>query len=144
MTSAREQLQPGANFIVKDEKPMELSLQDCLDGVGISLLSEWDVLIFVYRHKASLISADQIARLIGYPSRIVNDVLDRLEREGLIERSRPSHGAHFYRILTSMDSGRWLCLRQLISLSEGRAGRLRLAERLKAPLSDSGRKEQAS
>ena len=35
-------------------------------GVGISLLSEWDVLVFVYRHGASLTSAEQIARLIGY------------------------------------------------------------------------------
>jgi DNA-binding MarR family transcriptional regulator len=143
MTSAREQLQPRANPIIEDEKPMELSLQNCLDGVGISLLSEWDVLIFVYRHGASLTTADQIARLIGYQSGIVSDVLDRLEREKLIERSRPSHGARFYRILTSMDSGHWLCLRQLISLSESRTGRLQLAERLKAPLSDSGRKEQA-
>jgi DNA-binding MarR family transcriptional regulator len=144
MTSGREQLQPRANLIIEDEKPTELSLQDCLDGVGISLLSEWDILIFVYRHGASLIGAGQIARLIGYPSRIVSDVLDRLEREKLIERSRPSHGARFYRILTSMDSAHWRCLRQLISLSETRAGRLQLAERLKAPLCDSERKEQAS
>jgi hypothetical protein len=89
-------------------------------------------------------SADKIARLIGYPSVIVSDVLDRLEREKLIECSRPSRGVRFFRILTSMDSRHWLYLRQLVSLSESRAGRLQLAERLKAPLSDSGRKEQAS
>jgi DNA-binding MarR family transcriptional regulator len=144
MTSAREQSQSRANFIIEDEKPMELSLQNCLNGVGISLLSEWDVLIFVYRHGASLISADQIARLVGYPNGIVNDVLDRLEREKLIERSRLSHGVRFYRILASMDSRRWLCLQQLIDLTEYRTGRLQLAKRLKGPLSDSGRKEQAS
>jgi DNA-binding MarR family transcriptional regulator len=144
MTSAREQSQSRANFIIEDEKPMELSLQNCLEGVGISLLSEWDVLIFVYRHGASLISADQIARLIGYPNGIVNDVLDRLEREKLIERSRLSHGVRFYRILASMDSRRWLCFQQLIDLTEYRAGRLQLAKRLKGPLSDAGRKEQAS
>ena len=112
--------------------------------MGISLLSEWDVLIFVCRHGASLTSADQIARLIGYQSGIVSDVLDRLEREELIERSRPSRGVRFYRILASMDSRHWLCLRQLIALSESRAGRLQLTERLKVPLSDLGRKEQAS
>jgi DNA-binding MarR family transcriptional regulator len=144
MTSAREQLQPRANVIIEAEKPTELPLQKCLDGVGISLLSEWDVLIFVYRHGASLTTVDQIARLIGYPSGIVSDTLDRLEREELIERSRPSRGVRFYRILTSMDSRRWPYLRQLIRLSESRAGRLQLAERLKAPLSDSGRKERAS
>jgi hypothetical protein len=45
--------------------------------------------------------AAQIARLIGYEITVVADPLDRLEREKLIERSRPSQGAHFYRILTS-------------------------------------------
>jgi DNA-binding MarR family transcriptional regulator len=60
--------------------------------MGISLLSEWDVLAFVYRHGASLTTADQIARLIGYESAVVSDALDRLEREKLIERSRPSQG----------------------------------------------------
>ena len=123
---------------------MELSVQNCLDGVGISLLSEWDILMFVYRHGASLTSADRIARLIGYESRVVSDVLDRLEREKLIERSRPSQGVCFYRILASMDAGHRRCLRQLICLSESRAGRLQLAERLKAHWSDSGREEQAS
>jgi DNA-binding MarR family transcriptional regulator len=75
--------------------PLQLSVQSCLDGTGISLLSEWDVLIFVYRHGASLTTADQIARLLGYESRVVSDVLDRLEREKLIERSRPSQGVFF-------------------------------------------------
>ena len=123
---------------------MELSVQNCLDDVGISLLSEWDILIFVYRHGASLASADQIARLIGYESSVVSYGLDRLEREKLIERSRPSRGLCFYRILASMDAGRRRCLRQLISLSESRAGRLQLAERLKTSWSDRGREEQAS
>jgi DNA-binding MarR family transcriptional regulator len=144
MTSAREQFPPRADFIIEDEKPTEPSLQECLDGVGISQLSEWDVLIFVCRHGASLTSTDQIARLIGYPSEIVGDVLDRLEHEKLIERSRPSRGVRFYRILASMDSRHWRYLRQLISLSESRAGRLQLAERLEARLLDSGRKEQVS
>ena len=123
---------------------MELSVQNCLDDVGISLLSEWDILIFVYRHGASLASADQIARLIGYESSVVSYGLDRLERERLIERSRPSQGVCFYRILASMDAGHRRCLRQLLSLSESRAGRLQLAGRLKTPWSDRGREEQAS
>jgi DNA-binding MarR family transcriptional regulator len=123
---------------------MELSVHNCLVGVGISLLSEWDVLIFVYRHGVSLTSAEQIARLIGYDITVVSDVLDRLEREKLIERSRPSQGVCFYRIPVAMDAGHRRCLRHLITLSESRAGRLRLAERLKAVWSESGREKQAS
>jgi DNA-binding MarR family transcriptional regulator len=123
---------------------MELSVQNCLDGVGISLLCEWDVLLFVYRHGVSLTSANQIAGLIGYESEVVSDVLDRLEREKLIERSRPSQGVCFYRSLASTDAGHRRCIRHLITLSESRAGRLQLVERLKAVWSDSGREKQAS
>ena len=80
------------------ENNAELSVQSCLEGIGISLLSEWDVLVFVYRHGASLASTDQIARLLGYQSAVVGGALDRLERKKLVERSRPSQGVRFYRI----------------------------------------------
>jgi DNA-binding MarR family transcriptional regulator len=110
--------------------------------VGISLLSEWDVLAFLYRHGASLTSAEQIARLIGYESTVVGGALDQLERENLIERSRPSQGVRFYRILASKDVGHRRCLQQLVSLSESRAGRLLLAKQLKPIRSDPGREEQ--
>jgi DNA-binding MarR family transcriptional regulator len=144
MSAAGQRLQPRTNYIIEREKPMELSVQNCLDGLGISLLSEWDVLIFVYRHGASLTNADHIARLIGYESKVVSDVLDRLVREKLIERSRPSQGVYFYRILASTDAGYRRYLQQIISLSESRTGRLQLAERLKAVWSDSGREKRAS
>ena len=112
-------------------KPLESTVQSSLDGLGISLLSEWDVLAFVYRHGASLASSDQIARLIGYESTVVRAALDRLENENLIERSRPSKGVRFYRILASTDAERQRRLQQIVSLSETRAGRLLLATRLK-------------
>jgi DNA-binding MarR family transcriptional regulator len=121
-------------------KPSESTVQSCLDTMGISLLSEWDVLAFVYRHGASLISADQIARLIGYESTVVGSALDRLEREKLIERSRSSQGVHYFRILASTDAARQRCFQQLISLSESRAGRLLLTKRLEPVRSESGRR----
>jgi DNA-binding MarR family transcriptional regulator len=99
--------------------------------MGISLLSEWDVLAFVYRHGASLASSDQIAHLIGYESTVVKAALDRLESEKLIERSRPSEEVRFYRIFASSDAGRQRRLQQIVSLSETRVGRLLLAKRLK-------------
>jgi DNA-binding MarR family transcriptional regulator len=112
-------------------KPLESTVQTSLDSMGISLLSEWDVLAFVYRHGASLASSDQIARLIGYESTVVRAALDRLESENLIERSRLSKGVRFYRILASTDAGRQRRLKQIVSLSETRVGRLLLAKRLK-------------
>jgi DNA-binding MarR family transcriptional regulator len=101
------------------------------ESTGISLLSEWDVLAFVYRHRASLTTVHQIARFIGYESTVVGDALDRLEGKKLIERSRASQGVRIYRVITSTDAGRQRCLQQLFSLSESRAGRLLLARRLK-------------
>ena len=126
------------------EENLELDVQSCLEGMGISLLSEWDVLVFVYRHGASLTSVDEIARLIGYESTVVGGALDRLEREKLIERSRLSQEVRFYRILASMDAGHRRCLQKLVSLSESRAGRLLLAKRLQPVWSDSEREEQSA
>ena len=144
MTAAGHPVRPRTNFVIESEKDPELDVQSCLERIGISLLSEWDVLIFVYRHGASLTSADQIARLVGYESTVVDGALKRLEREKLMERSRPSQGVRFYRILASMDAGHRRCLQQLVSLSESRAGRLLLAKRLKPVWSDSGRAEQSA
>ena len=123
---------------------MELSVQSLLERVGISLLSEWDVLGFVYRHGVSLTSIGQIASLVGYENGVVASALDRLEREKLIERSRPSQEVCFYRIYASMDAERQQCLQQLLSQSEGRAGRLLLAKRQAPVWSESGREEQSA
>jgi DNA-binding MarR family transcriptional regulator len=121
----------GTGFIIKRENTMELSVQSCVDGAGILQLGEWDVLIFVYRRGASLISTDQVARLIGYDKKVVSDVLDRLERGKLIERSPSSRGVCFYRIPVSTGAGQQSCFRQIISLSKSRDGRLLLMKRLR-------------
>jgi DNA-binding MarR family transcriptional regulator len=97
--------------------------------MGISLLSEWDMLAFVYRHGPCLNSTDQMARLIGYESEVVGAALDRLERNKLIERSEPRQGVRLHRLST--DSAHRRCLRQLVGLTETRAGRLLLTKLLK-------------
>jgi DNA-binding MarR family transcriptional regulator len=112
-------------------KEMEFLVDSYLENVGISLLCELDVLVFVCRHGTSLTRTEEIARLIGYESIVVSGSLDRLEREKLIERSQPSGGVRFHRISASTDAGRRSCLQQLVSLSETRAGRLLLAKRLR-------------
>jgi DNA-binding MarR family transcriptional regulator len=106
--------------------------------MGISLLCDWDVFAFVYHHITSLTSADEIARLIGYESKVVGTALDRLTQQKLIERSRPSRGVRLYRVLASQDVEHRRCLRELVTLSESRAGRLELAKRLNPAGSDWG------
>jgi CRISPR/Cas system-associated endonuclease Cas1 len=111
---------------------MDLSLESCLKSLGISLLSELDVLIFVHRRKTSLSSIKQIASLTGHGQAAVSIALGRLEREKLIEPSIASkEGLRFFRILPQGDGGRQQCFRQLVSLSETRAGRLQLARHLR-------------
>ena len=120
---------------------MELRVQSCLESLGISLMSEWDVLAFVSSRKASLISADGIASLIGYETTVVGAALDQLEREKLIERSQSSRGVSFCRILTPTDAERQASLLHLISLSKTRAGRVLLAKQLKPPSWTRGEKK---
>ena len=78
---------------------MDPSLDRCLKSLGISLLSELDVLVFVHRRKTSLTSVKQIASLIGHDEAAVSSALGLLEREKLIEPSIASQGLRFYRIL---------------------------------------------
>jgi len=135
-------VRPGTRFTIVREDSEELSVQGCLEGLGISLLSEWDVLAFLYRHGVSLTTGDQIGRLIGYESAVVSDALDRLEREKLIERSRLLQGVRLHRISTSTNAGRRRCLLQLVSLSKSRAGRLLLAKQLKPVRPEAGEEHQ--
>ena len=58
-----------------------MSLEHCLKSLGISLLSELDVLVFVHRRKTSLTSANQIAFLTGHDVAAVGIALGQLERE---------------------------------------------------------------
>jgi len=116
----------------------ELSIASCLESLGISLLSEWDVLCFMSRHSATLMSARQIALLIGYETLLVRRALERLLREKLIKRSRIVRGVRFYQTLAPTDAERRRCLQQLASSSESRAGRLLLKKQLKTVGTESG------
>jgi DNA-binding transcriptional MocR family regulator len=119
---------------------MEFSVQSCLESLDISLLSEWDVLAFVYRRGASLTSADQIASLIGYEGTVVSAALERLERDGLIEHSQAFQGVGLYRIGAPTDAVRHDRVLQLISLSKTRPGRIILLGQLKPVCRNRGEK----
>lgn len=132
MTPVRDLGSRRGNFIViQSENDLELALGYCLEGLGISTLGEWDVLVFVYRHGTILTNADHVARLIGYASALVSSALDRLEREKLIEHSRSFQGVRSYRIAAwSANGERHRCFQELVNLSQSRAGRVLLAKRL--------------
>jgi hypothetical protein len=103
-----------------------------LKDLGVSLLSDWDVLVFLYRHQASLTSAEQIARLLGYPSKTVGGALERLESQKLVKRSRPSQGVRFYQfVFPEAHLDPESCFRQLIKFADNRSGRLLLVKHLR-------------
>jgi hypothetical protein len=117
---------------VDQGKTLDFQIQECLTRLGIVSPVEWDVLAFVYRHQASLTNADQIARMLGYPSTVVADALDHMESGKLIRRSRASQGVRLYQFGSSdADPQPHSCFQQLITLAENPAGRLVLIKKLR-------------
>jgi DNA-binding MarR family transcriptional regulator len=102
-----------------------------LQSLGISTLSEWDVLAFMFRHGTSLATAEHIARLLGYNKSVVGDALDRVASLGLVQRSRSSMGVRLYRFVGSQDTERQQRIEELMRLGETRSGRLLLAQDLR-------------
>lgn len=106
---------------------------DRLQVLGVELLTEWDALVFLYRHAASLCTTAQIAQLIGYEKSEIGAALHKLEGLGLIQRSRVSQGIRFYRFSAPEEPSRYSGLLELMNLAQGREGRLLLLKHLKRP-----------
>jgi DNA-binding MarR family transcriptional regulator len=113
------------------EEAEDFLVQENLKALGVSLLSEWDTLAFLYRHGTTLTSAAQIARLLGGDTASVSKALDRLESLELIQRSRGSQDVRLYRFAVLTDPSRQSCLMELMSLAEKRTGRLLLLKHLR-------------
>jgi predicted transcriptional regulator len=113
------------------KESQDVQVFDRLQVLGVELLPEWDVLVFLYRHGSSLCTAAQIAQLVGYDKAEIAAALHRLEALGLIQRSRVSQGIRFYRFSEPPEPSRQSCLPELMKLAQNRAGRLLLLRHLK-------------
>jgi hypothetical protein len=111
--------------MASDEAPA-IQARGALELLGISLLCEWDVLVFLHRHGASLTCDEQIAGLLGYGKSAVAAALEKLESIGLAQRSRSSRGIRLYRFALPADS-RSGSFFELMNLAEQRSGRLLVA-----------------
>ena len=118
------------------EKSEDILVVERLQALGVTLLSEWDTLVFLYHHGASLGTAAQIARLIGYDKAEIGAALHRLETLGLIQRSRISQGIRIYQFAEPPEASRRSCLLELMSLAQNRVGRLLFLKCLKSPGQD--------
>ena len=112
------------------DNPPDLQVEGWLKTLGVELLCQWDVLVFLYRHQFSLVSAEHIARFLGYPTAEVVAALDSLESPGLVERSRVSQGVRLYQITGPADPTRRDALERHMTLADSRTVRLLLARRL--------------
>ena len=112
----------------------DVAIGKCVQALGLTLISEWDVLAFLYRHAVNLGTAAQIAQLIGYDKADIGFALNRLESLRLIHRSRVSQGIRIYRVPTSLEPSRKACLLELINLAHNREGRMMLLNQLKRPV----------
>ena len=103
-----------------------------LEALRIRHLAEWDVLAFICRHGTNLVSADHIARLLGYGKTLVGAALDSLTSTGLVKRSRTSHGVRLYQIAVAIaDDPRGQYLEELMKLTGERRGRILLIAHLR-------------
>ena len=122
--------------MAQDNQP-DLQVEGWLKTLGIESLCQWDVLVFLYRHQSSLVSAEHIARFLGYATAEVVAALDSLESSGFVERSRVSQGVRLYQLTAPADPPRRDALERLLPFVDSHTGRLvRLLLARKLPGSD--------
>ena len=116
---------------MQHENISEAEIDGWLNTLGVTSLCQWDVLVFLYHHQISLVGANLIAHLLGYASEPVVAALDVLEFLGLVERSRVSQIVRLYQFTVPSDPQRSNAWTRLLALASHRAGRVRLAMRLR-------------
>jgi hypothetical protein len=116
---------------MEQQLPSAVEIEGWLNALGAESLCQWDVLVFLHGHRASLLGADHLARLLGYATEPVIAALDTLESRGLVERSRVSGGARLYQFTTPPDGRRGEAFERLLLLAGRRDGRLLLSAQLR-------------
>jgi DNA-binding MarR family transcriptional regulator len=114
---------------VSKQRSLDRQFEACLATWGISLLEEWDLLVFLHRHRKSLLTVEQICLLLGYGNPVVGKALGTLEKAGLVRRSRSSQGIRFNQ-LAAADAARQDSFELLVNLLETPLARGVVAGRL--------------
>ena len=117
--------------MAEDNQP-DVQVNGWLKTLGIKSLCQWDVLVFLYRHQSSLVSAESIARFLGYATAEVVAAVDSLESLGPVKRSRVSQGVRLYQLIAPADPTRRDALERLMTLADSHTVRLLLARKLPA------------
>ncbi|HLN31646.1 MAG TPA: hypothetical protein VK395_28150 [Gemmataceae bacterium] len=113
-----------------EDNQLHLQVNGWLKTLGIESLCQWDVLVFLYRHQSSLVSAESIARFLGYAPAEVVAVVDNMESSGPVQRSRVSQGVCLYQLIAPTDPTRRDAWERLMALADSHTVRLLLARKL--------------
>jgi DNA-binding MarR family transcriptional regulator len=104
-------------FVVSEGSSLvNTQIKECLATWGIFFLEEWDLLVFLHRHRNSLLTVEKISLLLGSDTPAVTQALRTLETAGLVQCSRSSQGILFNRLITSVDADRQDCFVRLMNL----------------------------
>jgi DNA-binding MarR family transcriptional regulator len=103
--------------MAQDNEP-DVQVEGWLKALGIESLCQWDVLVFQYRHQSSLVSAEHIARFLGYATAEVVAAVYSLESSGLVGGSRVSQGVRLYQVTASADPARREALERLMTRAD--------------------------
>jgi hypothetical protein len=113
----------------QEDGPDLSAVENWLFTARIESLHHWDMLVFLSRHQTSLLSAEHMARLLGYATGEVVAALEYLESLGFVERSRASQGVRLYQFTVPADSPPGAACHRLLRVADSRAVRLLLARR---------------
>lgn len=113
----------------QEHAPDLAAVEHWLCTARIASRHHWDMLVFLYRHQTSLISAEHIVRLIGSATGEVVAALEYLESLGFVERSRTSQGVRLYQFTAPTDTPPGDACHRLMRVADSRAMRLLLAQR---------------
>jgi MarR family len=111
-------------------RPHDLSDTDIdgwLHALSITSLDQWDVLVFLYRHQATLLGVCMLAQCLGHTQPAVLAALHGLEVRGLVQRSWVSHRVRLYQVIVPVALPRREAWTHLLALASDRVGRVRLA-----------------
>jgi len=112
-----------------DMTPDLAAVEHWLLSAGLTSIHHWDVLVFLYRHPTSLVSAEHIARLLGYATPEVIAALEHLEALGYVTRSRVSQAVRVYQFTVPADTPQGDACHRLLRLADSRPVRLFLSKR---------------
>jgi len=112
-----------------DMRPDLAAVEHWLLSAGLTLIYHWDVLVFIYRHSTSLVSAELIARLLGYATAEVVAALEHLEALGWVSRSRVSQAVRLYQFTVPAETPPGDACHRLLRLADSRSVRLLLVRR---------------